>query len=216
MYLQRQLSKNFSGAIRQRGAQIYAWREVTLITGDRWHVAANVRGTSRYSVQLLREDDELHVLCTCPYFKSESACKHIWATIVAADVKNYLLGNSGGPIVLVEDDPRDDLDENGAETPLRRTAAAGPPKPPAMAAWRKVLQELNSGASRPIVSPGARRVEREIYYIIETQSSLSSRELCLRIENRERLQNGGWGKAKPLRIALISRVKSAIRWTGKS
>jgi Superfamily II DNA/RNA helicases, SNF2 family len=196
MYLQSQFQNYFSGGIRKRGAEIYACREVTLVTGDRWHVQAHVRGTYRYTVQLLREDDSLHVLCTCPFFKSESACKHIWAVMLAADDKNYLIGNTGGVLGIVEDDPRDDLDENG-------TAAAAPPKPPAMAAWRKILQGLNtSSASRPIGTPGARRVEREIYYIIETQSSLTSRELCLRIESRERLQNGAWGKPKPLRGSL--------------
>jgi hypothetical protein len=206
MYLQKQFIREFSGPTRQRGAQIFAWQMVTILTGDRWHVAANVRGTSRYSVQLLREENDLHVRCTCPYFESTSVCKHIWATILAADEKNYLLGLGGGPLKLIEDDPGTDFDEDGEvipldERPLRRTSPAPPPPPP-VPAWRKVLQELNSSSSAAAAPPPGRRVEREIYYVIETQSTLTSRELCLKIESRERLQNGGWGKAKPLRGTL--------------
>src|ERR1043165_5882192 len=106
MYLQRQLSKEFSPAIRQRGAEIHASREVTLISGDRYQVFARVRGSRVYNVRLTREDGEFHVCCDCPFFESDCACKHIWATILAAEGKSYLLGIMGGrPLRLVEDEP---------------------------------------------------------------------------------------------------------------
>ena len=74
-------------------------------------------------------------------------------------------------------------------------------KPPKIPAWRKLLQELNN---EPIaISANAtRRVDREIYYIIESDSTIYNQALCLKVENRERLQNGGWGKPKPLRGSL--------------
>jgi len=53
---------------------------------------------------MARQDDELYVFCDCPYFETEAPCKHIWATILAADQKNYLRGaGDGGTLELVED-----------------------------------------------------------------------------------------------------------------
>src|SRR5437879_4067822 len=117
MYLQKQLARQFSGVIRARGADIHGSGRVTHIAGDRWQVRAKVRGSRVYQVELWRQDDQLHVYCTCAYFDTESVCKHIWATILAADEKCYLLGAMGGSLLLVEDyEPRDfELDEEGDE-----------------------------------------------------------------------------------------------------
>src|SRR5437899_11134450 len=92
MYLQRQLAKQFSSTVRQRGLGIYTMGEVKLISGDRSQVTAQVQGTRLYLVQLSREEHYLHVSCDCPFFKTDSACKHIWASIIAAEQKSYLLG----------------------------------------------------------------------------------------------------------------------------
>src|SRR5712664_1614368 len=95
MYLQRQLAKDFSPGVRGRGAEIHRFHQVNLVSGDRWQVLAKVQGSRMYQVNLSRQDDEVHVLCNCPFFETESACKHIWATILAADEKSYLLGSMG-------------------------------------------------------------------------------------------------------------------------
>jgi superfamily II DNA or RNA helicase len=46
-----------------------------------------------------------------------------------------------------------------------------------------------------------RRVEREVYYIVDA-SVISSDGLFLRVENRERTKSGEWGKLKPCRLGL--------------
>ncbi len=63
----------------------------------RREVSAKVRGSATYHVDLSRVGDEIYVSCECAYFDSEPVCKHIWATILAADEKFYLLGVGGGP-----------------------------------------------------------------------------------------------------------------------
>jgi superfamily II DNA or RNA helicase len=212
MYLQRQLTKDFSSGIRQRGFEIYRSRTVTLLSGSQWEVSARVRGSNFYRVQLSRQDDELYVFCECPFFETESACKHIWATIIAADEKNYLQGTgNGGALTLVEDfepeefgeEPDDIEDEDFPWTSrgTRRSVLPARPKPPKIPAWRKLLQELNNQPVA-IFASATRRVDREIYYIIEADSTIYNQALSLKIENRERLQNGGWGKPKPLRGSL--------------
>jgi superfamily II DNA or RNA helicase len=213
MYLQTQLMKAFSAAIRQRGFELFRSRMVVLLGGDQWEVSAKVRGSKVYAVDLSRQDDEIYVFCDCPFFETESACKHIWATILAADEKKYLRGaGSNGPLQLVEDfEPEfdDDLDDEDevededfpfSSRVTRRFAPPAPPKPPTIPAWRKLLQDLNNQPAGGANAP--RRVDREIYYIIDADSTIRNQRVCLNIENRERLQNGGWGKPKPLRGSL--------------
>jgi hypothetical protein len=186
MYLQRQLTKDFSSGIRQRGFEIYRSRMVTLLSGSQWEVSAKVRGSDFYRVQLSRQDDELYVFCECPFFETESACKHIWATLVAADEKNYLRGaGNGGALTLVEDfepeelaeefdDDLEDEDFPWTSRGTRRPALPPPPKPPKIPAWRKLLQELNNEPIA-ITANANRRVDREIYLSRLTRPSIIRR-----------------------------------------
>src|SRR2546423_9145113 len=208
MYLQRQFAQRFSSGVRHRGVEIFASRQVTIVSGNQWAVSAKVRGSRVYEVELSREQDEIHVSCDCPYFDEGAVCKHIWATIVAADQKSYLLGAiGGGPVRLVVDrvpgefdeDDVDDEDE-GVFPPsgFFRRAGAQPAKQPPTPKWRTLLEPLQR-APHTIATGEAWRADREIFYIVDTQATLFNQVLHLKIENRERLQNGNWGKLKTLR-----------------
>jgi len=79
-----------------------------------------------------------------------------------------------------------------------RRPAAQPARQPVIPKWRSLLEPLKRS---PIMGPPreAWRADREILYIIDTQATLYIQVLCLKIENRGRLQNGSWGKLKALR-----------------
>ena len=78
---------------RERGRDYFASRRVTLVEGDAWHVDATVRGSRSYDVKLSREHDEIEAWCTCPYCEDYfEPCKHIWATLLAAEAEGYLAG----------------------------------------------------------------------------------------------------------------------------
>jgi superfamily II DNA or RNA helicase len=207
MYLQRQLTKDFAPGIRQRGFGLFSSRMVTLLSGDQWEVSARVGASNICQVDLSRQDDEIYVFCDCRFFETESACKHIWATILAADEKNYLRGAGGsGVLQLVEDFEPEEFDADvesysWTSQGTRRQAPPPPPKPPKIPAWRKLLQDLNNEPAAAAAN-SMRRVDREIYYIIDAAATIHNQKLCLNIENRERLQNGAWGKPKPLRSSL--------------
>src|SRR5579863_1483600 len=112
MFLQRHLKNEFPDAVRHRGTSIHRSRAVTVLSGNQWKVTASVMGSRRYFVELSREGDEIAAACDCPYFGSDGFCKHLWATILAADEKSYLLGKFGSrPPRLVEADLGDPLDE---------------------------------------------------------------------------------------------------------
>lgn len=75
-----------SGASRTRGEEYFCGGRVAIAeTGDD-RIAALVRGSRTYRVTLELEGTCLNVRCTCPRFADVAGvCKHIWATILAAD-----------------------------------------------------------------------------------------------------------------------------------
>ena len=79
--------QNFDPSVRTRGFHYYRERQVQLCDSPRNELHAVVQGGGNYQVFLdwgfSRE--QLAVCCTCPYYADKGFCKHIWATILAAD-----------------------------------------------------------------------------------------------------------------------------------
>src|SRR3982074_504794 len=97
MYLQKHLKNNFSLPIRERGSAIFGSGLVSAISGNQWSARATVQGAVLYKVALQRVKEKVRAECECPFFESSGLCKHVWATILAADRQNYLLGSIGSP-----------------------------------------------------------------------------------------------------------------------
>ncbi len=116
-------------AVRERGNSYFRQRRVGFVDLDEGWVAANVRGTETYEVDLAwSEGTPVDATCTCPYFDRGLVCKHIWATILAAEDQGLLdsprpqpaldlLDPEGMPFHQVEFDDLDDeeggYDEEG-------------------------------------------------------------------------------------------------------
>ena len=85
-----------------------------IINGNKKELQAVVIGSDTYEVDLYREGDTIYVSCTCPYFEGErETCKHIWATLLAAEKQGYLRGKSNSdPAHLEIDVDNDDWEEN--------------------------------------------------------------------------------------------------------
>jgi hypothetical protein len=100
MALAHEVRSFFGGKVRLRGHEYFERRAVTIDHGDAWYVQAWVRGTGRYRVTLNRlpsgenrVSSRLTVWCTCPYAEGGEACKHIWATVLAATAQGLLAGD---------------------------------------------------------------------------------------------------------------------------
>ncbi len=113
MSLKSELSGDFPSTIRSRGQSYYQSGQVTIRSGSAREVTATVRGTEKYAVLLLREDNAITGRCSCPYFVSNGpSCKHLWATILEADELGYLKGGSGsGSASFIDDSDEDDDDD---------------------------------------------------------------------------------------------------------
>ena len=129
---------------------LYATGRVTVTFGDEACVSAEVLGSSRpYDVTLRRERDDILAACKCPFFESEGICKHIWATVLAADKIRYLAHPKGlRARSLVEDFDEFDGDDDQPfelKSPSPLTAwkkDVKPVAPPPPARWKTLLAQI--------------------------------------------------------------------------
>ncbi|MSO23309.1 MAG: hypothetical protein EXQ58_08670 [Acidobacteria bacterium] len=159
--------------------------------------------------------------CDCPDSEGGEACKHIWATLVAAEKQGYL-GAAGGlsrvsfALNVLDDHDRDSMEETAGapqvfkqtvHTTQSRGAATGAKpklvvKPPQ---WKKVFSRLRQHTpAQTGASQEPWPATRQILYIIDIQSSTTgpASELVIEIVSREPKKNGDWSKPRGLQLAI--------------
>jgi superfamily II DNA or RNA helicase len=203
MKLSAFLTPQFNNGSRERGVKYYHSGFVTIQYGDAAEVQAEVRGPdSRYDVEIDIDDDHVVDLwCDCPYFESNGPCKHLWATLLAAEAAGHLTK----PVERLADPEEYDLfgDRIGATAPQPRSAKPGikppvpvrPPKPPE---WLEKLNQLGSSPYR--ATTGTWPKERQILYVIDVQGSIRQGALIVDLLAREPKKAGGWKKPNPPRL----------------
>src|ERR1700733_6537870 len=108
MNLAGRLAHDFSDTVRNRGKR-YFWQDrVRIQHGSASRVQARVRGSRSYEVSLDWQDGALSAWCDCLHFDSDRGCKHLWATILAADGRGYLSAADMGGLVLSRNDGTED------------------------------------------------------------------------------------------------------------
>lgn len=109
--ISQRVVREFAEGVRARGQVYFATGKVSITSARAGQVVvARVQGSDVYRVRLRFRGGQLHVACTCPYFGPEGEpCKHIWATILAADEHGLFRSAPVRSIRLVVDpqpDPR--------------------------------------------------------------------------------------------------------------
>ncbi|MGH9767464.1 MAG: SNF2-related protein, partial [Blastocatellia bacterium] len=221
MTLITELSSDFSSAVRSRGSDYFQEGRVKINQGSDWGVYARVRGSQTYEVDLSIEGDELVVHCDCPHFETEP-CKHLWATILAANENGYLRGDGNlNSLELVPDFDEDyDLFDGGGENddedesdewdeedddqapknvaPILTGASRQKDKPPS---WKEQLAALGRAARTTIPGRGEEwPLARRIIYVVDVPATLESQHLILDTLIQDRKQDGDWGKPRKQRI----------------
>jgi uncharacterized Zn finger protein len=90
MSLKAKFSNDFKPQIRDRGHAYFRSNAVKILSHSESHIEARVTGSANYRVRLKLGSSSLDVACTCPYFERGEDCKHVWATMLAADSQKYL------------------------------------------------------------------------------------------------------------------------------
>src|SRR5207248_5676242 len=119
------LSSYVSPAIRARGREYHRAGAVTLDAAGPDAVSATVRGSDLYDVDLALAGRTVTAWCTCPYVDQYgSACKHIWAVLLAAEPRGFAAAVANGRLRLALEGDEGEDDEPGYHPPAR------PPRPP--------------------------------------------------------------------------------------
>ena len=201
MKLASAISSQFDDDVRARGASYYRLGAVRIKRGNATGVEAGVRGSRVYDVEIAWDGRRLTLFCDCPYYEDVGACKHIWATILAADSQNYFtaITRINPRDISFDYVPVDDDDDLHHFPPGPRLYAPPVPapvfKPPVQIAppvWRQRLDEIG----RPLSYSGtAWPAHRELLYIVDVSTSIARGYLVLDLKTREPKQKGGWKKA---------------------
>jgi SNF2 domain-containing protein/helicase-like protein/SWIM zinc finger len=194
MSLKSRFTPQFNPKIRDRGFAYFRGGAVKILEHSEFHVLAQVEGTFDYFVELSLTLNSLDVACTCPYFANGEDCKHIWATMLAADSKNYLSEvDLCGPLKLVYDDEAaESLHSLEEEDELA-------PEPKSL--WQQQFTVITNSISNSLIPQRNPWPDnREIYYVVDPQASRVSGLLNVEIAFRERNKKGEWGKIKRARI----------------
>jgi uncharacterized Zn finger protein len=83
-------TRRFPSWMRQRGAAYHEEDRVRIHEIDAERVVATVEGTASYAVNMRRgERGGTRMSCACPYWDAHNVCKHLWATLLAADARGF-------------------------------------------------------------------------------------------------------------------------------
>ena len=124
-----QLAHEFDEGVRSRGQVYFVENRVDLaVSSTDDAVIGKVRGTVKYRVKLRLKGSRLISSCSCPFFGEEgSPCKHIWATMLAADAHGFFSGARQRNIQLVTDiQGRDGIAKPHISQPYREPTTSGP------------------------------------------------------------------------------------------
>src|SRR6184192_4320700 len=182
MNLSTRLAGDFSSTVRNRGKSYFWQGRVRIQSGSIAHVEARVRDSQSYDVSLDWKSGALSAWCDCVYFESEGPCKHLWATILAAESRGYLAQAASATRLVLDcgdHDPDDGFegfeDEDQEGFPLRPRSPVVVPQPaPRLPAWKKRIAGITESRSRTARPVNAWPAKREIVYVVDVPASLTA------------------------------------------
>jgi hypothetical protein len=195
------IQSDFSRTTRLKGEDYFRRGTVDIVEHDPSRVVAQVQGGDNYDVQIGWNGSEYSYFCSCPHYEDHGAlCKHIWATLLAADARQILPGAEEIQGLHQGESDEDDDWENEDFVPEVRSMKLGnrnvnfvqyreKPKPVrksnSHAVWRRRLEELRSdwrfeGEAPAPPWPGG----KQIIYAIEPDATGESHEISIDLYTR--------------------------------
>ena len=210
------LSVDFTRKIRERGASYYSRGCVNIVRGSDVELEATVLGSQNYQVKMQGQDGELVASCDCPYFEGGEFCKHLWATILAADAGDYLsLPASNRDLVLVwePDELEDDIPSPAKDhySPSPRYAPPTQPPKPKPPSWQVQISGLSQVHQRRSASQLKWPANRQILYLVDVHRSAYTPDIVIAPMVWDTKADGSQKKLvyNPLRRDQIDQLPSA-------
>jgi len=192
--LPKRLADDFSHAVRNRGKNYYWMNCVRIQGGSRTHVDALVRGSRNYEVSLDWKDGVLYTQCDCAHFDTDGPCKHLWATILAADARGYLSDAASAPELVL-----DELDGGDQNSRIRARGPVAVPKP-APPAWKSQIHGITALRAQATHSASVWPSSRQVFYVVDAPRSISARSLILELGSRDLKADGSFARVNALTL----------------
>jgi superfamily II DNA or RNA helicase len=188
--------------IRTFGASDYQSGHVVDISGVNYDIDAIIAAPKRDYVSLQRIERGIAYACTCETYNNyQTVCRHVWATLLAADHGGYLDG------WMLDDHDRlyardlVDLEVEPDELlggPINERRIVTQSKPLARRPdWKTQLAQIRErGSQQPAPQTRVLAVGYELLYVIDMPGTLNGRGLCLELLSRERKKDGQLGKQR--------------------
>jgi hypothetical protein len=226
MALTQKFAQEFSHTAQAEGEKIFHHGDVRFDERMPDSIEATVTVGQQFGVFLGREKGLVRYACDCPHYASTaSPCKHIWATLLAAEAQDYLeQWDTDRHLDFLPEDELAIADEHSSPYPPRRLtgnliASAISKRPPSTgrrqrasaAEWKQSLASLRNALQvddSPAARQGAWPPGREVLYIIDRPRTLEGKGLTVEIDSRERRKDGNWGRPRKqaIRAGEISSI----------
>jgi superfamily II DNA or RNA helicase len=197
----RRIESVFALAIRTKGYKYFRQGAVQITGSNPDGVQATVKGSRDYRVNVRMSGEQVIVRCDCAYFEGEDLCKHIYATLLAAESKGYLprIASAWKPIVVEDLDETDDLQDPAydftppelSEPVSTRSRATKLPKAKSNI-WKQELSALRQLIG--IRTPQSLEPARRIFYVVDIADCVSGGTLVMRSVVSKLKKNGEWGR----------------------
>ena len=213
MKLTERLTTQISYDIRSRGSTYYLTGRVKLASLHLTEVYSSVRGSRLYEVDLELMNGTIKAFCTCPY---AGLCKHVWATILAAEPKGFARAAAElEPLRLVFDNLEDDDDDPDEPPPRRQSVPTRPAPLPKRESWKDQLDALRREVAPTTYDPyhvEADVTDRQVVLVVDLQASEQARKLVIDVNTRERKIGGEWGKpqAKYVTAGYLAKLADPV------
>ena len=209
MTLSARLVYSITKKVRKGGQSCYDFGQVQIQDGSESSVTAQIQNSYRDNVTLDFEDgNTLVAFCDCFLFERDGMCKHVWATILAADKQGFLSEAASAPSVVLESDyfgPDELGDEpaiNSRSNVVKVFSPPLPPPPPPKPTWRAQIAEISASRTDSRFNTEAWPAKRELLYIIDISIGAPPRDLTISMEIRDQKRDGAWGHRKALNLKL--------------
>ncbi|MCH2211166.1 MAG: SNF2 family helicase [Fuerstiella sp.] len=213
MTLSELLQNRFRADLRHRGAAYIEAERVSLVRVTAENVFGMVVDGVEYNTQLRHQESDIALFCTCDQFAKSGACKHLWATVLAADLEGhvhpslrpgrlvpFVVRESSLPVTIDDLTSEFEPDSETDRSNGRAAKAVAKRTEPRLKRWESRLSELQDEISAEGKGGKTQSSDRQIYYQIDLEGSRDAGKLVIQASQRQRRSSGQWGKLKPLKI----------------
>ncbi len=214
MTLAELLQNRFRADLRHRGAAYIEAERITLVRVTPENIFGIVQDGAEFQTQLRYQPDDVGMFCTCEQFAKSKVCKHLWATVLAADMRGFInptlrpgritpfvAPNAYQPISMDDLEPGGNDPEGESRMPRGKAKIRTAPVQRTLRPWEARLVELKDNMD---VTPDGRTKsdpeERQIFYEVDLEASKEAGKLVIQASQRQRRAGGQWGKIKPLKV----------------